>query len=246
MPTPRELVSAFEGYVVDYAEHYLCPKGWFESIRTRESVDGSGPCPWITYPALKVLDRIVRPGYRVFEYGSGSSSIWWRGRVGELVSVEHDPSWSSRVTANPQPNHTLYTVPAGAPLKPEWVGLLEREFFGAGLDPAPGDDPERNLRSGLLSRAFAAYACRVLDYPPGHFDVIVIDGMARVLTAWLAARVLSPSGFILFDNSDRDAYQGGYDILSRAGFHRIDFWGTGPINPYEWCTSIFTRTLTVF
>ncbi len=119
MPSPRELVFAFEGYVVDYAEHYLCPKGWFESVRTRESVDGSGPCPWITYPALMVLDRIVRRNYRVLEYGSGSSSLWWRSRVRELISVEHDPEWSSRLALNPSPNHTLHEVPAEAPLKPE-------------------------------------------------------------------------------------------------------------------------------
>lgn len=246
MPTPRELVFAFEGYVVDYAEHYLCPKGWFESIRTRESVDAAGPCPWFTYPALKVLDRMVRPDYRVLEYGSGSSSLWWRKRVCELVSVEHDPEWSARLEASPSSNHTLRAVPADSPLKPEWRDILEREFFGAGLDPAPTDDPVRNLRSGLLSRPFAAYASQILEYPPGYFDIIVIDGMARVLTSWLASRYVNPRGFIIFDNSDRDVYRAGYEILCKAGFHRIDFWGTGPINPYEWCTSVFARTLEVF
>jgi len=65
--------------------------------------------------------------------------------------------------------------------------------------------------------------------------------MARVLTAWLPAQRVHEDGIIVFDNSDRDAK--GYELLQAAGFHRVDFWGSGPINPYEWYTPIFTRTL---
>ena len=96
---------------MDYAERYLGPKGWFESVRTRESVDGSGPCPWITYPALKVLGRIIRPNYRVLECGSGSSSLWWRARVRELVTVAHAPDRISLYEAMaPLPPHDVLYI----------------------------------------------------------------------------------------------------------------------------------------
>lgn len=249
-PTSRlaaeRLVKEYAGYVVDYAEQYLCPKGWFESIRTRHALDGSGPVPWITYPAIKVLESIVKSDFRVLEYGSGNSSRWWRPRVAQLVSVEHDPEWYQAISREPSCNGHVIHVPINAPAPPEFASFLEKEFFDAGLDPGPGPDPGRNLRAGLLSREFLGYACAGLPYGKGFFDVIVIDGMARVLTAWLAAQYVSDRGFVLFDNSDRDEYQAGYRCLRDAGFRRIDFWGTGPINAYEWCTSIFTRSVEIF
>lgn len=50
-----------------------------------------------------------------------------------------------------------------------------------------------------------------------------------------------PGAFILFDNSECQEYTPAFDLLRQAGFHRTDFWGTGPVNPYEWCTSVFFR-----
>ena len=76
--------------------------------------------------------------------------------------------------------------------------------------------------------------------------MVVVDGMARCLTAILAPRCVKPGGCILFDNSDRWQYNWAYSFLREAGFHRLDFYGPGPVNKIEWCTSIFTRDLAPF
>jgi hypothetical protein len=81
----------------------------------------------------------------------------------------------------------------------------------------------------------------IIKYPPNYFDVVVIDGQARVLSAWLAAKFVKPNGIIVFDNSDREFYSPGFELLANDGYKRIDFYGTGPINMYEWCTSIFFK-----
>jgi len=48
--------------------------------------------------------------------------------------------------------------------------------------------------------------------------------------------------FILFDNSDRlKRYSYAFDFLEKAGFEEIPFFGKGPINGYEWKTSIYTK-----
>src|SRR6478609_8379982 len=52
--------------------------------------------PWWTYDAIDVVDgwlkaravEVDRP-LRVFEYGSGASTLWLARRVGEIHSVEH-------------------------------------------------------------------------------------------------------------------------------------------------------------
>ena len=74
-----------------------------------------------------------------------------------------------------------------------------------------------------------------------EFDVIVIDGRDRVNCAKNSLCALNDRGVIVWDNSDRDEYQAGYDFLSDNGFKRLDFSGLGPINTYGWCTSVFYR-----
>jgi hypothetical protein len=52
---------------------------------------------------------------------------------------------------------------------------------------------------------------------------------------------LSSRGVIVWDNSDRERYQAGYDFLRGSGFRRLDFAGPGPVDFWPWCTSIFYR-----
>lgn len=74
-----------------------------------------------------------------------------------------------------------------------------------------------------------------------QFDVIVVDGRLRNQCARHAIRKLSPSGVVIWDNSDRDKYQESYDLLAGNGFKRLDFIGMGPITARSWGTSIFYR-----
>ena len=49
--------------------------------------------PLLTPPALAFLEGILTPESCVFEWGSGGSTVWLAGLVGELVSVEHNKNW---------------------------------------------------------------------------------------------------------------------------------------------------------
>jgi hypothetical protein len=98
----------------------------------------------------------------------------------------------------------------------------------------------------VACRPYLAYAASILMYPEKHFDVVVIDGAARVLCAWLAPRALSDEGIIVFDNADRVVYSKAYGWLASQGFARLDFWGPSPQNRYESCTSVFTKSVGLF
>jgi hypothetical protein len=54
--------------------------------------------PWITYPAIRFLNQQMR-GRRVFEFGSGTSSLWYAERAKEVFSVENNLEWFQRVQA---------------------------------------------------------------------------------------------------------------------------------------------------
>src|SRR2546430_9982143 len=55
-----------------------------------------GDSPWMTFAAIRFLDRLLTKEMRVFEYGSGGSSLFFSRRVREVVSVEHDGAWENR------------------------------------------------------------------------------------------------------------------------------------------------------
>jgi predicted O-methyltransferase YrrM len=48
---------------------------------------------------VEILKNWLKSGDRGIEWGSGRSTIWFAERVGSLVSVEHNPDWYMRVSA---------------------------------------------------------------------------------------------------------------------------------------------------
>ena len=232
--------------LLELAREYLEPLGWFESLRQCRAVDTHGPLPWITYPAIELLKRIDMRQRRVFEYGAGASSLWWAGRGAEVVSVDCDPDWLrfAPVSSSLLPGNTVHVFEKDAPAPPIVTEWIEKEFFCRGLDPEP--DCETMPKWCVACRPYLAYAASILMYPEKHFDVVVIDGAARVLCAWLAPRALSDEGIIVFDNADRVVYSKAYGWLASQGFARLDFWGPSPQNRYESCTSVFTKSVGLF
>jgi predicted O-methyltransferase YrrM len=55
--------------------------------------------PWIPYPAIRRLRKLIEPHWRVLEMGSGNSTVWLAARVSEIRSVESDRSWYAYVSS---------------------------------------------------------------------------------------------------------------------------------------------------
>ncbi len=219
------------------ARKYLVPQGHFTGRVAR--LDGS-PTPWITYPARAFLDDIVLPEMRVFEYGAGNSTLYFRARCAEIRTVEHDPAWHERLTTE-HPDLDIELVVEGDPVIPAAAPAIRRFFEYGFFEPLSGRI-EKDTMHGMRNEAFAGYASRVFRSPKGYFDMIVVDGMARGLGMFLAAEVVADHGFIVLDNSDRWQYNAFQQYLADSGFGRVDFWGPGPINDIAWCTSFFSRS----
>lgn len=103
----------------------LRESGWFDSRLLSMPVDAKGqPLPWYTYSAIAFLGGRTAATMKVFEYGSGNSTLWWGSRVRAVVSCEHDASWYNVMCGK---------LPANV------------EYEHAPLDPA-GDYPRRIQR----------------------------------------------------------------------------------------------------
>jgi hypothetical protein len=87
--------------------------GWYRSVSEKRPVDGDArPLAWWSYPALFWLEAKLRPEDRVFEWGSGNSTLWLAGRVGEVVSVEDSPSWAQTIGAESPANVQILSRPS--------------------------------------------------------------------------------------------------------------------------------------
>jgi len=83
-------VSNFKKLALNY--------GQWRTIRDWSSVDKSGvPIPWYTYPATEFLSHLDFSSFKVFEYGSGNSTLWWAERSKQVTSVEDDELWYEKI-----------------------------------------------------------------------------------------------------------------------------------------------------
>lgn len=65
------------------------------------------PLPWLTYPCVEFLNRLNLSDCSVFEFGSGSSTLYWSKKSQTVMSVEKDRSWFDKVNSVLPPNCTL-------------------------------------------------------------------------------------------------------------------------------------------
>ena len=84
--------------------------------------------------------------------------------------------------------------------------------------------------------------CRTILNEQGEFDIILIDGRDRVRCAHNSLEKLKENGVIIWDNSEREYYQEGYDLLKGHGFKQLELcsllYGVSGVEDY---TSIFYR-----
>lgn len=194
--------------------------------------------PHYTNPALEYLESIASDGWRVLEYGSGSSTTWYSQRCAEVVAIEHDAGWADTVSRRVG-DGIVRISNRDDPVHGDAVPHQDR-FFASGFDLPrhPSDEVQTNYH-GMENHAWRGYAGRIFEHPRHHFDVVVVDGMARSLCLYHAEHMCSPDGYIILDNSCRWQYNDLQGYLMGRGWHRRDFWQPG--HP-GYCTSFFSRS----
>lgn len=171
--------------------------------------------PWWTYAAADIVDArlAARPGARVFEWGSGASTVWLARRAARVTAVEHDVEWAELVRGMVPENATVRVV------RPE----------------TPAVPVVTSSRAGCEGMDFSRYVAAIEG--EGPFDLIVIDGRAREACLVPALEHLHPDGVIVFDNVDRVRYRNAIAAVA----DRVDVrWTRGrtPGLPYPTRTAL--------
>ncbi len=94
-------------FVVPYAIYktiicnssYLHTSGWVASLRHGRPRSAQGnPIPWMNYSVVQFLEKRLHDQMRLFEYGSGYSTMFYARHVGQVTSVEYDQEWCRRLS----------------------------------------------------------------------------------------------------------------------------------------------------
>ena len=55
--------------------------------------------PWLGFRAIKFLDELIERDWKILEFGSGMSTLWFAKRCGLVVSIESDKIWHEKIQA---------------------------------------------------------------------------------------------------------------------------------------------------
>lgn len=142
-PSAKDMLHLLAKYMLNKAGYaqlgvfwgYARASGWAKSLTTNKPIDSKGdPLPWYTYSCIHFIEsrfsdsaKLFRP--RVFEFGSGNSTLWWARRASRVVSVEDNRDWHQYITQG-KPNNVIYKFAAD---KDSYLNALlqESDLFDA-------------------------------------------------------------------------------------------------------------------
>jgi len=195
---------------------------WSKSLRNGRSpmVDRK---PWVTIAALHWLEKSIKKGWQVFEYGMGGSTLFFLDKGCHVVSVEHHKGWYDQVSKILKSTSLIKSYleePSAQNLNPVYESQFKK---WKGMN-------------------FESYVRVAETLPDQRLDLALVDGRARNQCIVAIMDKVKPGGFLLLDNSERSRYQAAIEMLQQAGWTTTHFAGPGF---YEqgafWCTSLFQK-----
>ena len=196
---------------------------WVRHLRTLLAIydvedQASLDIPWWTYQAIREVEAFLatRRDCRVFEYGSGASTLWLSRRAQFVHSVEHDRDFARRMRGLLDGVHNVALHEVAA-----------RPSSGHQHAVTSGRSDQRGLD-------FAEYV-ETIDRVGGRFDLVVVDGRARVACLHRALPRLTAGGMVLFDDARRRRYRSAWKV---DGAEISLLAGAKPCVPYRAVTAV--------
>jgi hypothetical protein len=172
--------------------------------------------PWWNLRAIAFLAEHLPAQARVFEWGSGGSTVWLCGRGARVISIESDTSWAQRVRDR---------CPSAE------IRLIPGALSGRRRSEPQLADGGRHF--------FDEYVEAIDAYNDCTFDVIIIDGVCRSDCAMQAAPKLKRDGLAIIDDSNRKFLKPAERAFEGWPTRRFRGFKRRPLNVWE--TSFFRR-----
>ncbi len=221
-PAIKKIVSVESSSLPD--RNYKSASLWLRSLASIYDIEDmiALDIPWWNMAAITRVEAFLsgKKLARVFEFGSGASTIWLARRAAHVTSVEHDMGWHKVVAEQL------------APYKGAKVELVP-------ADPDFNDNPLwQSQKKGHKNKSYFNYA-NALRQTEAPFDLIVIDGRARAGCLSVAVKHLADDGMIVFDNAARKRYK---EALRSCGLQAEWHTGLTACLPYPDTTVLLRKT----
>ena len=149
------------------------------------------PLPWMNYEVIDCIRKLIKENSRVFEYGSGQSTLFWLSEGAEVVSVEHDEDFYKQ-------------------LFPKLKGLIKylliKPELSSEVDIYNPASSTLFQSSSFEGYSFEKYVKSIDAYDDEFFDFVIVDGRARPSCIKNSISKVKSGGKLIIDNSDRDYY----------------------------------------
>ena len=189
------------------------PAGWVNSFRTGLCQDQQGDyIPWMPYSLIEYLKENLSQQDVIFEYGFGTSTVFFASHVKKVFSIESNQKWHQAM------------MEIIAELKIENLNTIA--MFDA------LENPDYELAALEIAQNLPNFK---------GFDWVVIDSLKRAKCAKNAIAAIKPDGKILLDDSQRSNYQKIYDDMIAQGFKCQEFSGVAPGQIKQKKAWIFSR-----
>lgn len=127
--------------------------------------------PWLPKETIELLNRLLRRGDNVLEWGSGRSSAWIGKQTHTLRTIEHDRVWFDQTDRQ---------------LKADGLSQVTLDL----LSPEPRSDP-----------AASPYVRVIDEFADGSLDVIFVDGEHRAACTLGSIPKLAAGGLLILDDA---------------------------------------------
>lgn len=207
----KELNKGMAGLSV--LKHLRIYKEWQRQLKS-----GSSPIelelPWITVIAKNYIQNYLqekkKSEVKVFEFGSGGSSLFFLKYANEVISAEHDPKWYELVM------NTIEAKSIGG-----WTGFLhepEKREGEVGYIAEAGNPLHYYTNSETYKDCvFRNYATSIDQYPDHYFDVVLVDGRSRPSCLHHSKNKVKKGGLLILDNAERTYYL-SHNIIDSPDF----------------------------
>jgi predicted O-methyltransferase YrrM len=191
------------------------------------------PTPWMAPSAVRFISQICNQSSVIFEFGSGSSTLYFAERVKQVISVEHNPEWfnsmQQELTARAIRNAEIHLKEAELRLE-EKSELLPREALHYA-----------SVFEAYNKFEFSAYAKMIEQWPEDSFDLVIVDGRARPSCLHHAWARVKKGGYLILDNSDRPHYRQEVLKIEAKAVSGMKFYGPVAQNPMFQETSFWQK-----
>lgn len=188
------------------------------------------PIPWFSYPAIDYLKNKLQKNFRIFEYGCGSSSLFFSQYCQKVISLETNQIWFQVLSEKITKQYNF--IQESSITK----SLITSSAQQSASEKTPLNIPTKKFKkntheleiilmdNGLQNPNYQNYVNLFKE----KFDIILIDSLKRYQCAINVINALNHGGIIILDDSQRSNYQKIFDFFKNNNFQKIDFFGIAP------------------